>query len=110
MTVSNYKKGRRFEYQVRKELEEMGLFCVRQAKSAFPDIIAVDVNCVWVVECKYNGYLSKSEKEALWELYARYGVIPIFASKKKGQARPNYRLAPLPECLQDETKKGEAGE
>jgi len=70
MPNKNYLKGRRFEYKVIKELRSYGFFVVRQAKSAFPDIVAVQKPAknkphIVVIECKTTGRLSKKEKRAL---------------------------------------------
>ena len=71
-----YIKGRTLEYRVRDFLEKNNYFVVRQAKSAFPDLIAIKISGEnmneegtfkrmgknVLVECKYNKYLSAKEK------------------------------------------------
>ena len=41
MTQTLYQKGVRFENRVKKYLESVGYYVIRQGKSAFPDLIAV---------------------------------------------------------------------
>lgn len=83
--ANNYAKGRRFEYEVRSKLEKHGWFVVRQAKSAFPDLIAVFKGNVYAIECKYNSALSRREREKLLELHRRHGMLPVLAWRQKGR-------------------------
>jgi len=80
---SNYNKGRKFEYRVKRKLEGMGYFVIRQPKSAFPDLIAIKRNEVLAVECKYNNRLSSYELFKLLELKRAYGMTPVLAHKNK---------------------------
>lgn len=80
-------KGSRFEREVRKVLERDGYFCVRQAASAFPDLIAIaDNKKAYFIECKVNKYITKKEKEDLIEM-KKYGGIavawPEYVGRKK---------------------------
>ena len=77
------KKGDNFERRVKKHLQELGFFCVRQPRSAFPDLIALryymDYIQVYFIECKMNKYTSKEEKLELMRLSAKFGTIPLIA-------------------------------
>lgn len=65
-----YRKGREFEWKCRKLLEHAGYFVVRQAKSAFPDLIASNGAGWLLIECKVNGKISRKEVEELLKLAA----------------------------------------
>ena len=88
-------KGSAWERVVRHKLEDDGWFVVRQAASAFPDLIAINKSpsgtVVMFVECKVGKYLSSEEKVTLQYFHQKYGVLiavayPKYssASKKKG--------------------------
>lgn len=81
--INSYKKGRRFEYKVRDYLISKGFFVVRQAKSAFPDLLAINKGICHAIECKVNKYLSKKEKEGLAKLYKEHRIFPWLAYQKK---------------------------
>ena len=85
MAITNYKRGVHFEYRVIKYLRENGFFVVRQAKSSFPDIIAVrkSTGKKICIECKVNGYLSKEEKEGLIKIWTLFDIHPYMASRVK---------------------------
>jgi Holliday junction resolvase len=83
--MTNYEKGRRLEYQVRHLIEKSGDFVVRQAKSSFPDLIAVrkSTGKIICIECKWNKYLTQEEKTELIRLWVKYGIHPFLAYKEK---------------------------
>lgn len=60
---NKYKKGYQFERKCRKWLEMSFDLVIRQGKSKFPDLIAINKNQIWLVECKYNGKITKEEVE-----------------------------------------------
>lgn len=57
-----YAKGRRFEHKVRDLFESQGYFVARQAKSSFPDLIALKPQEVVFIECKAGGSLPKNDR------------------------------------------------
>ena len=88
-------KGATWERVVRHKLEDDGWFVVRQASSAFPDLIAINASpqgtIVMFVECKVGKYISMSERTSLEFYNRRFHVITAVAypkyssaSKKKG--------------------------
>jgi len=79
-------KGARFERLVKHRLEAEGWFVVRQAASAFPDLIAIKKNEACFIECKTNKYISSKEKSALKKL--SYFGLPYIAYpiKEKGKS------------------------
>src|SRR3990167_10897822 len=76
--------GSAFEYKVRDYLRKEGHFVVRQAASAFPDIIAISPSGqVKMVECKTSKdpkkpRLKKQEKEELIDLKNKFNVSVYF--------------------------------
>ncbi|MBI2836079.1 MAG: hypothetical protein HYX85_00095 [Chloroflexi bacterium] len=89
--VSNYTRGRAFEYRVRRHLEAGGFVVFRTAGSHSPaDLIAlkaVDLAGspqaeVWLVQCKGNGYLSPGERDKILALAGRLGVMAVVASRE----------------------------
>ena len=76
--INCYAKGRRLEYKTKKELECAGFFVVRQAKSAFPDIIAFRPGIIIAAECKCNGRLAKREIHNLRQIRKK-GAVPYLA-------------------------------
>lgn len=87
MTGGNYSraKGYRFEQKVKHFLIEQGFFCVRQGKSAFPDLVAITKKQVYMIECKVNKYISRQEREALVEYEKKYNIIPLIAYNDNGK-------------------------
>ena len=85
------KKGDNFERRVKKHLQELGFFCVRQPRSAFPDLIALryymDYIQVYFIECKMNKYTSKEEKEELNRLSQEFMIIPLIAYSENKKIR-----------------------
>jgi len=76
--------GSHFEYKVRDKLMKEGHFVVRQAASAFPDIIAITPSGhVKMIECKTSKdpkkpRLKKYEKEELIRLKNDFNVSVYF--------------------------------
>lgn len=96
-------KGARFENRVKHHLESLGWFVVRQASSAFPDLIAtppirtkkrranifsgqpVILNVgrtgdfIYAIECKVTGYLHPDEAGKFTKLRKKWGIIGMLA-------------------------------
>ena len=102
--TSNYNRGRRFEYKTRDYLYELGaVYVMRAAQSKGPaDLIAlfpsfyylsslsyyppqlwIDVclHPVWLVQCKTDGKLPKSERDVLLNLADQTHAAAIHAYK-----------------------------
>jgi Holliday junction resolvase len=92
MPNKNYIAGRRFEYSVKEYFQRKGFFVVRQAKSAFPDIVAIKGVRVLLVECKVNGYLRRGEKRALLNLARMHKIEPILAYRSRENGRISFKL------------------
>jgi len=81
--LSAYRKGRRLEYRVRDFLKSRGWWVVRQARSSFPDLVALKKDAKpLLIECRVDGCVSKEEKEKLSELAGKLGAIALIASRK----------------------------
>lgn len=81
-------KGARFEREVKKIFENDGWFVVRQASSAFPDLLAEKKHRKIAIECKTNkNDLKKQELEQLYSLYKNYRRYPYLAYKEKGKIK-----------------------
>jgi len=87
MPNKNYLKGYRFEKKTQKYLENIGYITYRQAKSSFPDIIAIKKGETVLVECKVNGKLSRKEKENAKEIYEITGIIFMLAYNENGKVK-----------------------
>lgn len=86
MTGGNYSraKGYRFEQKVKHLLTNQGFFCVRQGRSVFPDLVAINKK-TYLIECKVNKYISKQEREVLLDYEKKYNIIPLIAYNNNGK-------------------------
>ena len=95
MANRNYNSGRRFEYRVKKFLEQKGYYVMRSAGSKSPfDLIAVPVKqnnigaSILLIQCKHGSKINKKEKDGIILLDATFSdmVYSIIAwSKMHGQ-------------------------
>lgn len=85
----SYEKGKRFEYEVRDLLRLWDFFVIRQAKSSFPDLIAIrkTTGKTVCVECRFNGNIKKEEKDFLLKLHKNYGMHPYLAYREKREVK-----------------------
>lgn len=74
MVNRSYRKGYNFERRVKQFLEREGYLVMRNAKSRFPDGLAVRKGDIFLYECKVNKYLSKEEKKKAKELKKLTGL------------------------------------
>ena len=79
-------KGAAFERKVKKDLEDKGWFVVRQAASAFPDLIAFppmkEGEPITFMEIKWNlGTITDEEIEKLVEIECDYPVRTLILFK-----------------------------
>jgi len=77
-----YQKGRRFEYKVKKWLENAGFTVFRCAGSKPIDLIAIKKDkstVILLIECKLSCTLPSQERQKLINLASKTGGIPIFA-------------------------------
>jgi Holliday junction resolvase len=79
---SAYRRGRAFEYAVRKRLQKSGYFVVRSSGSRSPvDLVAFALGAILFVQCKRNGALGVREWNELYELSESVEASPIIAER-----------------------------
>ncbi len=83
----SYRKGRKFEWQVRRLLEKKGWFTVRAARSKPLDLIALKNGSILLIECKYSSRISQKDKSKMIEISKITYGKPILAIKKKYERR-----------------------
>jgi len=106
----SYRKGRRFEYRVKKFLEERGFVVFRIAGSKPVDLIAINgtFNIVMIIECK-NMKMSNSRLEVELELLQKKINIPpkkvtyavFYNEKGKIKVYPRYILHMLKALMEE---------
>jgi Holliday junction resolvase len=112
---TNYARGRAFEYKVRDYLYEQGAVQVIRAAGSHTKIdltaffpymegeipydsatmitgIAVKIPCVWFVQCKTGGAVSKAELTELMEIAHKAGAQPYLAKQGKRGEGPDLTL------------------
>lgn len=87
--MTRYATGRRFEYKVRKDLEQRGYYVERSAASkGAVDLFALGQQEILLVQCKQDGTLPAQEWNLLLSLARRAdapacNVLPILAQPEK---------------------------
>lgn len=82
--MSSYRKGRRFEYQVRDFLEQLGWVVLRCAKSRPFDLVALKDGKVVLIECKLNGKPRPDQRALQEELAKKAGAAYVTVERKPG--------------------------
>ena len=83
--MTQYDRGRRFEYSVRDRLKKKGFHVFRSAGSrGIADLVALKAGEVWLVECKLDGVMSPIERIGLIDIAKELGVVPMLAKKLAG--------------------------
>ena len=68
--MNKYNKGRRYEYEVKNHLEEMGALVLRTAGSHSPiDLIAIWDNKIWAIQCKSIKKINSKTKQECKEFH-----------------------------------------
>lgn len=76
-----YRKGREFEYAVRRDLMRRGFVAMLSPRSEGPaDILAVRSGTILLVQCKLYGALRKQERRRLREIAEISGGLPVLAT------------------------------
>lgn len=89
MPVSNYVRGRAFEYRVRDDLRKRGYVVIRSAQSkGSADLVAIRQSTsdpsmshwILLVQCKLStGAVAPKEWNALYGLAGQAGAVPVLA-------------------------------
>ena len=80
---SEYIRGRRFEYRVKRLLEKHGYRVVRAASSKGPaDLVAFRKVELLLVQCKIGDWHTREDWNELVAIARETGAVPIFAQAK----------------------------
>ncbi|MCX8203466.1 MAG: hypothetical protein N3H32_04025 [Nitrososphaeria archaeon] len=79
----SYRRGRRFEYEVRDLFRSRGWLVIRAAASKPIDLVCLKAGTAVLVECKYNERPSRSELEQIRSISQGAGVAVVVAVKEK---------------------------
>lgn len=86
--MTNYEKGRRFEYRVRDVFKEHGFVVIRAAQSKPIDLVCLKDGKSILVECKINrSSLGKNGRKELLNLAKTSRAIPILAYREKRKVK-----------------------
>ena len=86
--MTNYEKGRRFEYRVRDLFKEHGFVVIRAAQSKPIDLVCLKNGKSILVECKINkSSLGKDGRNELLHLAESSRAIPILAYREKRKVK-----------------------
>ena len=86
--MTNYEKGRRFEYRVRDLFKKHGFVVIRAAQSKPIDLVCLKDGKSILVECKTNKKaLNKNKKKELLTMAINSKAIPILAYREKRKVR-----------------------
>ncbi|MEM0459881.1 MAG: hypothetical protein QXZ31_08410 [Thermofilaceae archaeon] len=82
--MSNYRRGRGFEYRVRSFLESRGWVVVRCSRSRPFDLVALKGGRILLVECKLDGRERREQRELQLELAERAGGTYVLVTGGPG--------------------------
>lgn len=86
--MTNYEKGRRFEYRVRDLFMEHGFVVIRAAKSKPVDLVCLKNGTSILVECKIRkSSLGKNGKKVLLNMAQISKAIPVLAYREKRKVK-----------------------
>lgn len=91
--MTNYDAGRRFEWEVRDQLEADGYWVTRSAGSKTKvDLVAIKPGQVLLVQCKRDGKISPAERSEVVRVAALLPTVgvPIVAQRLTRPARVGY--------------------
>jgi len=85
--MQSYKKGRRWEWKVKKQWEREGFLVYRSAGSkGAADLIAIKNGQVWLIQVQVNRKPSQQKIQRLLDEALMYGAFPVLVvwdSKKR---------------------------
>jgi len=86
--MTNYEKGRRFEYRVRDLFKKHGFVVVRAAQSKPVDLVCLKDGKSILVECKTNKRsLNSNKRKELLAMATTSKAIPVLAYRKKRKVK-----------------------
>lgn len=91
---NTYRRGRDFEYYVKRQLDGMGYVTFRAPASKGPaDVVAISKGAVYFIQCKIGGYIGVDEWNEIMDYADRVGAIPLMATKgDNGRGARYFRL------------------
>ena len=97
MSGKNYVKGRNFEYRTMAKFRSWGYYCIRAyASKGLVDVVAVPpylgeqwYNFPFGIQCKYNGYVPKKEREELLKCAKKWqmNIVIAWSDQTNGRFR-----------------------
>jgi Holliday junction resolvase len=112
--MSNYRRGRAFEYRVMDYFRKLGFFVMRSAGSHGPvDLVALKKGSTWVmddldvgkrltqevhvvfIQCKTDGKMLLEERSSLLELARQVGAKAFVISISRGSKRGALKIEVL---------------
>ena len=89
--MTNYEDGRRFEWQVRDDLQTDGYEIIRSAGSKGKiDVLAFKPYQILAIQCKRSGRAAPAERAELIRLARLLTAVPIIARHQRGRSKPIY--------------------
>ncbi|WP_433681934.1 hypothetical protein [Nocardia sp. CA-119907] len=80
--MTNYSRGRAFEWEIRDQLREDGYQCYRCAGSrSSVDVLALKPGQIVYVQAKRDGRISPADRAILYAAATDVGAIPIVAAR-----------------------------
>ena len=91
--VTQYQRGVRFEYKVKKEYEERGCYVIRSAGShGLFDLVAVDETGVEFIQCKYGCDIKESELQQLHVFAKEHPNISVVYAHGSPRQKTRYTV------------------
>ena len=86
MALTQYQRGRAFEYRIIKDLQKRGFWCMRAAQSkGIVDVLGLSRGQILLVQAKISGALGPAERKELVELATEVGGMPVLAERSDGR-------------------------
>lgn len=91
--MTNYERGRRFEYAVRDDMRERGFIAIRSPASKSPaDVYCMRSGMVVFIQCKTDGVLPPDEWNKFMDYCEKGGAIPVLAMQGNNNRGRVYKL------------------
>lgn len=89
--MTHYTDGRRFEYDVRNDLEADGYWVIRAAGSKTKaDLVAIKPGQLLIIQCKRNNKVGPAERAEIIRIAAMIDGVPVVAYKQPRRRKPHY--------------------
>jgi Holliday junction resolvase len=86
--MTNYEKGRRFEYRVRDVFKRHGFVVIRAAQSKPIDLVCLKDGKSILVECKVNkSSLGRNGRKELLSMAKTSKAVPVLAYREKRKVK-----------------------